>query len=62
MIDDAGTIGVPDQPGLGIEIDADKLAHYGEKYFEITSRGLAVKTIMEKGLFTALRLSRSKRR
>jgi len=62
LIDDAGTIAVPDQPGLGIEIDADKLAHFGENYFEITSRGLAVKTIKEKGLFTALRLSRSKRR
>ena len=62
LIDEAGTIGVPDQPGLGIDIDIDKLAHYGEKYFEITSRGLAVKTIKEKGLFTALRLSRSKRR
>jgi L-alanine-DL-glutamate epimerase-like enolase superfamily enzyme len=62
LIDEAGTIGVPDQPGLGIDIDVDKLAHYGDKYFEITSRGLAVKTIKEKGLFTALRLSRSKRR
>ena len=62
LIDDDGTIAVSDQPGLGIEIDADKLAHFGEKYFEITSRGLAVKTIKEKGLFTALRLSRRKRR
>jgi len=62
LIDEAGTIGVPDQPGLGIDIDVDKLAHYGDKYFEITSRGLAVKTIKEKGLFTALRLSLSKRR
>jgi hypothetical protein len=48
--------------GLGIEIDEDKLARYGEKYFEITASGLAIKTIRDKGLFTALKLARKKRR
>ncbi|MGD8463261.1 MAG: mandelate racemase/muconate lactonizing enzyme family protein [Anaerolineae bacterium] len=57
-----GTIAVPDTPGLGIELDEDKVARYAEKYFEITSRGLAIKTIRDKGLFTALRLSRKKKR
>ena len=57
-----GTVAVPDAPGLGIEIDEDKLARYGEKYFEITSSGLALKTIRDKGLFTALKLARKKRR
>ena len=57
-----GTVAVPDAPGLGIELDEDKLAHYGEKYFEITSRGIAMKTVREKGLFTALRLARKRRR
>jgi D-galactarolactone cycloisomerase len=57
-----GTVAVPDAPGLGIELDEDKLARYGEKYFEITSRGIALKTIREKGLFTALRLARKRRR
>jgi L-alanine-DL-glutamate epimerase-like enolase superfamily enzyme len=57
-----GTVAVPDAPGLGIELDEDKLARYGEKYFEITSRGIAVKTVREKGLFTALRLARKRRR
>jgi D-galactarolactone cycloisomerase len=57
-----GTVAVPDSPGLGIELDEDKLARYGEKYFEITSRGLAVQTIRDKGLLTALSLSRKKRR
>jgi D-galactarolactone cycloisomerase len=56
------TVGLPDAPGLGIEIDEDKLAHYGEKYFEITSRGLAMKTVRDKGLFTALRLARKRKR
>ena len=57
-----GTVAVPDAPGLGIELDESKLAHYGEKYFEITSRGIAMKTVREKGLFTALRLARKRKR
>lgn len=57
-----GTVAVPDAPGLGIVLDEAKLARYGEKYFEITSRGIAAKTIREKGLFTALRLARKRKR
>lgn len=57
-----GTVAVPDGPGLGIELDEDKLARYGEKYFEITSKGIAIKTIRQKGLFTALRLARKRKR
>jgi D-galactarolactone cycloisomerase len=57
-----GTVAVPDKPGLGIELDEDKLAYYGEKFFEITTRGIAIKTIKEKGFFTALRLAAKKRR
>jgi len=62
LADANGTIAVPDKPGLGIEIDPDKLARYGEKFFDITSRGIAIKTIREKGFFTALRLARKKRK
>ena len=61
-VDAAGTVAVPQEPGLGIQIDEDKLARYGEKYFEITSRGIAMKTIREKGLFTALKLARKRKR
>jgi D-galactarolactone cycloisomerase len=57
-----GTIAVPDAPGLGIELDEDKLARYGERYFKITSRGIAMKTVRDKGLFTALRLARKRKR
>jgi L-alanine-DL-glutamate epimerase-like enolase superfamily enzyme len=57
-----GTLALPETPGLGIVLDEDKLARFGEKYFELTSRGLAVKTIRDKGLFTALRLAKKKRR
>ena len=57
-----GTIAVPEAPGLGIVLDEEQLKRYGEKFFEITSRGIAVKTIREKGLFTALKLARRKKR
>ncbi len=62
IADADGTIAVPTQPGLGIELDEDKLARYGEKFFDMTKRGIAVKTIREKGLFTTLKLARLKRR
>ena len=57
-----GTVPIPNIAGLGIKIDEDKLEYFGELYFEITSRGIAVKTVREKGLFTALRLARKKGR
>jgi len=57
-----GTVPIPNTAGLGINIDEDKLEQFGELYFTITSRGIAVKTVREKGLFTALRLARKKGR
>lgn len=57
-----GTVPVPDAPGLGIELDEDKLARYGKKYFEMTSRGLAMKTVRDKGFLNALRLALRRRR
>lgn len=33
-----------------------------QERFEITSRGIAMKTIREKGLFKAVRLARKRRR
>ncbi|MGD9406202.1 MAG: mandelate racemase/muconate lactonizing enzyme family protein [Anaerolineae bacterium] len=56
------TVAVPDVPGLGIELDEEKLARLGQKYFEITSRGIAIKTVRDKGLFAALSLARKRRR
>jgi len=56
------TVAVPDVPGLGIELDEEKLARFGRKYFEITSRGIAIKTVRDKGLFAALSLARKRRR
>lgn len=62
MIDSEGSIKIPDKPGLGFEIDEDALARYGRKYFEMTSRGLAMKTIKQRGLFSALKLAKAKKK
>jgi L-alanine-DL-glutamate epimerase-like enolase superfamily enzyme len=62
VADADGTIAVPEAPGLGVVLDDGALQRYGEKFFDITTRGIAVKTIREKGLFTALRLARRKKR
>jgi L-alanine-DL-glutamate epimerase-like enolase superfamily enzyme len=61
-VDTDGTVAVPEAPGLGIEVDEEKLARFGEKFFEITPRGIAVKTVREKGLFGALKLAGKRRR
>lgn len=55
-----GTVELPAAPGLGIVLDEDKLARYGEKFFEVTPGGIAAKAIREKGLFTALKLALKK--
>lgn len=47
-----GNVPIPNTAGLGIKIDEDKLEYFGELFFEITSRGIAEKTVREKGLFT----------
>ena len=62
MIDKDGNINIPDKPGLGFDIDEDALARYGRKYFEMTSRGLAMKTIKQRGLFSALKLAKAKKK
>ena len=55
-----GSIDVPQDPGLGIHIDEARLKKYGKRYFVTSPFRLAVKTIREKGLKTALALKRKK--
>ena len=62
MIDSEGFITLPDKPGLGFEIDEEALNRYGRKFFEMTPRGLALKTIKQRGLFDALKLARAKKK
>lgn len=49
-------------PGLGFEIDPEKLARYGKKFFSMNKRNLMVYTIKDKGLFTALKLNSNKKK
>ena len=60
-IDKEGYINLSDKPGLGFEIDEKALSRYGRKFFEMTPRGLAVKTIRQRGLFSALKLAKKKK-
>jgi D-galactarolactone cycloisomerase len=62
IADADGTIAVPEAPGLGIVLDEGALQRYGERFFDITTRGIALKTICEKGLFTALKLARRRKK
>lgn len=61
MIDQEGYVTIPDKPGLGFEIDEDALRRYGKKFFEMTTAGLAMKTIKQRGLFNALKLAKAKK-
>ena len=62
LIDAEGSIAVPEEPGLGIQLDENRLTRHGRRYFTMTSRGLAIKTVRDKGFLTALRLARKRRR
>lgn len=62
MIDKEGYVTIPDKPGLGFEIDEHALSRYGRKFFEMTPGGLAMKTIRQRGLFTALKLAKAKKK
>jgi len=55
-----GTIDVPQEPGLGVHIDERLLRKYGKRFYVMTPFRLAVKTIREKGLKTALELKKKK--
>lgn len=55
-----GTIDVPQEPGLGIHIDERKLRKYGKCFYVATPMRVAVRTILDKGLKTALELKRKK--
>jgi L-alanine-DL-glutamate epimerase-like enolase superfamily enzyme len=60
MVRGDGTIAVPQAPGLGIVIDERKLRRFGRRFSVCTPLRLAVKTIREKGLKSALELKRKK--
>ncbi|MBW1806972.1 MAG: mandelate racemase/muconate lactonizing enzyme family protein [Deltaproteobacteria bacterium] len=55
-----GTLDVPQESGLGIHINERLLRKYGKRFYLATPLRIAVKTIREKGLKTALELKRKK--
>lgn len=55
-----GTVAVPQEPGLGLHIDSDKLRRYGKRFYKMNALKLALHTIRKKGLKTALELKKKK--
>ncbi|HPM78474.1 MAG TPA: mandelate racemase/muconate lactonizing enzyme family protein [bacterium] len=55
-----GTIDVPQTPGLGLNLDERRLKKFGTCFYVATPLRIAVKTVLEKGLVTALDLKRNK--
>jgi len=55
-----GTVSVPQDPGLGIEINRKTLRRHGKRFYKMTPTKLAVHTIRKKGLKTALELKKKK--
>jgi len=61
LVDPAdGTIPVPQEPGLGIHLDEKRLRKFGKRFYTATPFRLAVATIHEKGLRTALEIKKKK--
>ena len=57
-----GTIDVPQGPGLGLRIDESLLKRHGKRFHVSTPLRVAVKTIREKGLKSALLLQKAKKK
>ena len=56
-----GTIAVPQEPGLGLNIDLKKLKRYGTRFYKGSRLSIAVNTIRQKGLKTALEIKKKKK-
>jgi L-alanine-DL-glutamate epimerase-like enolase superfamily enzyme len=55
-----GTIAVPQEPGLGLEVDPKKLRRYGSVFYRTSTFKLSLHVVRTKGLKTALELKRKK--
>jgi len=55
-----GTIDVPQSPGLGLQVDERLLRRYGKRFHVSTPARVALHTIREKGLKSALALKKAK--
>ena len=59
-VSDDGTVPVPQSPGIGIELDEKALRKFGKRFYKVTPFRLAVHTIRQKGLRTAMELKRAR--
>jgi L-alanine-DL-glutamate epimerase-like enolase superfamily enzyme len=55
-----GTVRVPQEPGIGIHIDEKALRRFGQRFYKITPLRLAIHTVRQKGLRTALDLKKAR--
>jgi len=55
-----GTVPVPQEPGIGIRLNTRTLRVFGERFYRMTPFKLALHTVRQKGLRTALELKRSR--
>jgi L-alanine-DL-glutamate epimerase-like enolase superfamily enzyme len=55
-----GTLDVPQSPGLGVQVDERLLRRYGKRFHVSTPSRVALHTIREKGLKSALALKKAK--
>lgn len=51
-----GRLPLPTKPGLGFELDARQLRHFGSHFFKATKLRMAVQAVMDKGIATAKEL------
>ena len=56
-----GTVAVPQQPGIGIEIDPRQLRRFGTRFYNLNKPRLIYNTIRSKGFRTAMELGRVKK-
>jgi L-alanine-DL-glutamate epimerase-like enolase superfamily enzyme len=62
FVHDRGSLHPTYGPGLGFDIDPDKLARYGKKFFSMNRRKLMFYTIKDKGLLTAMKLNSNRKK
>lgn len=60
IIPKEGYLELPQESGLAISIDWDRVKKFGRKFFSMTEGDLRKKVMKEKGMLTALKLKRRK--
>jgi L-alanine-DL-glutamate epimerase-like enolase superfamily enzyme len=60
-IDAEGEIRVPDEPGLGVQVDWDVVRRFGKRLYRGDRRSIAWRTLLDRKLVVALELARERR-